>query len=96
MTLVSRRERAERAILDAAAVIPLPLHKLIERHNHALAAVRALWVSRRKWRAVALGLEQENANLNAAFRAALAEEGDIRILRIRVAELEAQLNGGAQ
>ena len=96
MSLESRRERAEQAILDAAKVIPLPMRKLIMRHNAGVAAVRALWVSRRKWRAVALGLEQENANLNAAFRAALAEEGDIRILRIRVAELEAQLNGGAQ
>ncbi|MEU9515870.1 hypothetical protein [Micromonospora sp. NPDC048169] len=53
MSLESRRERAELAILDAAKVMPLPMHKLIMRHNAGLAAVRALWISRRKWRVVA-------------------------------------------
>lgn len=60
MTLESRRERAEQAILDAEKVIPLPMHKLIMRHNAGVAAVRALWVSRRKWRAVA---EQQAARI---------------------------------
>ena len=65
MSLESRRERAERMLLDAAAVIPLPTHKLIERHNQALAAVRALWVSRRKWRTVAEQLAAQLAEAEA-------------------------------
>lgn len=70
MTLESRRERAERAILDAAAVIPLPMHKLIMRHNAAVAAVRALWVSRRRWRAVAERMNRELGNIRALYSAA--------------------------
>ena len=61
MTLESRRERAEQAILDAATAIPLPLHELITRHNRALAALRAVWKSRRE-------LQDQIAQLRAGGR----------------------------
>ncbi|MGW5387148.1 hypothetical protein [Nocardia sp. NPDC003963] len=78
MSLESRRERAEQAILDAAKVIPLPMHKLIMRHNAGVAAVRALWISRRKWRTVA---EQQAARI-----AELELRSEKRRIRLALAE----------
>ncbi|MEV0367563.1 hypothetical protein [Nocardia fusca] len=87
MSLESRRERAERAILDAATAIPLPMDKLIMRHNAAIAAVRALWVSRRKWRALAAQLNNELGNVRASHSAAehyIDElEDELRPLRVQ-------------
>jgi hypothetical protein len=80
MSLESRRERAERAILDAATAIPLPLHKLIMRHNAAVATIRALWVSRRKWRAVA----EQQADRVAALEDRLGR----RRVRLVAAEMD--------
>ena len=84
MTLESRRERAERFLDDRLAAFQLSWPALVTRQAHATSTIRALWVSRRKWRAVA---EQQ------AARIAELEEDNAHL---RNAQHDAQLNGGAQ
>lgn len=71
MTLHTRRERADRFIADTQAAFLMDPHKMILRHNRALAAVRALWVSRANWLAVAEQLATQVAELERIANAAV-------------------------
>lgn len=67
MSLESRRERAEQFLADTAAAFLLDMNKLVLRHNRALTAVRALWISRRKWQTVAADLQAKVAELEEDY-----------------------------
>lgn len=99
MTLESRQERANQFLLDAATAIPLDPNELILRHTRALAAVRALWVSRRKWRAVAADLAKQLGDVRALHSGAehwiteledLHRPSGVLALHRRANELEAE------